>query len=194
MLALALARNMNDLSGEAHDSIGWEAAFFAVFGGKVTFHKTGTNCATGCWGERVEQNFINVYNNMGNLSSLVRGSARITNGELWAVHELGHDFEAQLSRARNNVWGPARTTLERSTVPSGQGFAGDFPGWRQSNSLDFGEQLADSIVGWGYGRWEIGPTGRITDEGLARQAFMRQHMSLWVSEITGVGLCGGGCR
>jgi hypothetical protein len=34
----------------------------------------------------------------------------------------------------------------------------------------------------------------MTDEGQARQAFMQQYMSLWVSEMTGVGLCGGGCR
>jgi RHS repeat-associated protein len=194
MLAQALARTMNDLSGGAYDTIGWEDAFFAVFGGKVTFHKTGTDCASGCWGERVGQNLINVYNNMGNLSSLVRGSARITNGELWAVHELGHDFEAQLSRARGNVWGPARTALRQSNVPSERGFAGPFGTWRRSDSPDFGEQFADSVVGWTYNRWAVGNDGQITGAGLARQDFMRQQMSLWVSEMTGVGLCGGGCR
>jgi hypothetical protein len=26
------------------------------------------------------------------------------------------------------------------------------------------------------------------------QAFMQQQMSLWVSEMTGAGVCGGGCR
>jgi RHS repeat-associated protein len=48
MLALALARAMNDLAGGAYDTIGWEVAFFAVFGGQVTFNKTGGACG-GDW-------------------------------------------------------------------------------------------------------------------------------------------------
>jgi hypothetical protein len=69
---------------------GWNLSasdvFLLVYGGSVNFHKTGTACAIGCWGETFLRDGnvheIEVYTN----ADLVAGDAR------WAIHEFGHAF------------------------------------------------------------------------------------------------------
>jgi len=73
------------------------------------------------------------------------------------THELGHGIDQRGGRAaRTNlaaVWD--NENLRRANG----GFAGDFPGWQQSEGEGEGEVFADMFLGWTYNRWERSETG-----------------------------------
>lgn len=157
-------------------------AFMAVYGGSVTFYKTGTECAEGCYGRWSGNNTINVYDDI-----YKNGISRIpgeNTGAKWAVHELGHGFEAKV----NTILG---TNHIRNNLPTNianrDGFAGPFPGWQQSKcTIDCnGEIFADMFIGWAYGQWETNPfTGALTNDATLKADFMTTNMSVWIDSAT----------
>lgn len=169
--------------GGSYERISARAAFLSVYGGSVTFYKTGTACGgDGCYGMYVGDNTINVFTDIYNNSGASQIPSASTGGR-WAVHELGHVFEAQVNNvvgvdeyARNRL-GAATSIARRGADPIAEpnsGFAGPVYGWQQSPIAPFGEELADMYIGWTYGQWGN------TAQGAARNAFMVQHMAFWV--------------
>ena len=164
--------------------------FLALYNGQITFHKTGTDgCPTKvCYGEWAGNNRINVYTDIyekdaqGNLTN----NSKIPKewaGARWAVHELGHGFEAKV----NNVLGAyhVRNNLPEN-VANREGFAGDYPGWQQSTcSINCnGEIFADMFVGWVYQQWKKNPgTGMLTDAAQAKADHMTTNMSVWMDTV-----------
>jgi RHS repeat-associated protein len=192
-LALALAREINRLRfkesrgarglGESdYSPISPREAFLLVFGGSVTFYKTGTFCGStdGCFGENVGNNKINVYRDIydDNGSSRIPGA---NTSNRWAVHELAHALEARINR----VLGDSHVRNEiPNALLNNDGFAGPFPGWRQSRTNDSWEIFADMVVGWTYGEWETNPqTGLLTDEAGIKADYMTTNMSTWIDAV-----------
>ncbi len=160
-------------------------AFLAVYGGSVTFYKTGTNgCGTQtCYGEWAGNNTINVYTDIYDAS----GNSNIPDldtSNRWAVHELGHGFEAHV----NDVLGTEhiRNHQMPDEISNRNGFAGPYPGWQQSTcTIDCnGEIFADMFVGWTYGQWEVNPfTGALTIDASLKANFMSTNMSGWIDAV-----------
>ncbi|MBX3060204.1 MAG: hypothetical protein KF770_27420 [Anaerolineae bacterium] len=156
--------------------------FKAVYGGAVTFHKTGTDGCPDkvCYGEWVGNNKINVYTDIYDKD----GNSKIPGewaGPRWAAHELGHGFEAKVNdilgveHIRNNL--PA-------DVANRDGFAGPHPGWQQ-NECEIacnGEIYADMFVGWTYNRWEV-RDGALTDPAILKANHMTTNMSVWIDIV-----------
>jgi RHS repeat-associated protein len=134
-------------------------AFLAAYGGAVTFNKTGTACATGCWGERTG-GVINVYTQAddGVNFDITTESDGIMVGQLWAVHELGHAFNAARVNATNGSVNP----YDDLDVAFGQG--GElsvynlirrngmepYPWQQHDNSDETNEVFADYFLNWTY--------------------------------------------
>jgi hypothetical protein len=153
----------------------------STYGGSVTFYKTGTSCAEGCYGRWSGQNnTINVYNDI-----YKNGVSRIPDentGARWAVHELGHGFEGKV----NNVLGTnhIRTNLP-ADLANRDGFAGPAYGWQQSKcSIDCnGEIFADMFIGAIYGQWEM-DAGRFTPAAKLKSNYMTTNMSTWIGVVS----------
>jgi hypothetical protein len=156
--------------------------FRAVYGGTVTFHKTGTDGCPDkvCYGEWVGNNKINVYTDIYDKD----GNSKIPSewaGSRWAAHELGHGFEAKVNHIlgvehiRNNL--PA-------DIANRNGFAGPHPGWQQSTcTIDCnGEIYADMFVGWTYNRWEM-DAGILTNAAELKANYMTTNMAVWIDIV-----------
>ncbi len=181
--AQAMARRL----GEPLELISAQDAFLLVYGGSVTYYKTGTACGgDGCYGEAQDERLIHVYTDAG--SNIPNDST----GKRWAVHELGHAFEIRVNNGAKaagltTVCCYARNSLGRDTTiirrdlnvnvgeSPNHGFAGPAYGWQQSPVASTGEELADMYLGWVFGQWEA------STQGDARSSFMTNHMSGWIS-------------
>ncbi|MBL1128411.1 MAG: hypothetical protein HND44_07905 [Chloroflexi bacterium] len=154
--------------------------FKAVYGGAVTFHKTGTDGCPDkvCYGEWVGNNKINVYTDVYDKNDNSKIPSEWA-GPRWAVHELGHGFEAKV----NDILGIEHV---RNNLPvdfaNRDGFAGDYPGWQQNDCevACNGEIYADMFVGWTYNRWD---TGEYFPEGQAKANYMTTNMAVWIDIV-----------
>jgi RHS repeat-associated protein len=163
------------------------SAFLEVYGGSVTFHKTGQSCtaatgATSCLAQVQTSRMVHVYTNIYDSN----GNSRIpgpNTSDRWAVHELGHAFESRVN-GRIGTWGHVRSQLPDNTL-NRNGFASGFPGWQQSRENTRGEIFADMFVGWSYGQWETNPfTGALTNDAALKADFMTTNMSVWIDSAT----------
>jgi RHS repeat-associated protein len=182
--AWAVARALYEAGGGQFSSP--REAFLTIYGGTITFNKTGTECAEGCYGRwSGSNNTINVYNNSYDKNEAGEydfSKSLITSpstGHRWAVHELGHGFEAKV----NNVLGSndIRDNLP-AHLANRDGFAGPAYGWQQSEcAIDCnGEIFADMFLGWTYGQWD---TGDYVQAGQAKANFMANTMSTRINLI-----------
>ncbi|GIK58710.1 MAG: hypothetical protein BroJett015_43730 [Chloroflexota bacterium] len=158
---------------DAYRPVTARQAFLSVYGGPVTFIRKSSECAEDCFGRTISAQEIWVYSNATSVS------------DRFIVHELGHAFENALEAIVG--YKPPRTLLAAvqandSNFPNrfvtGQdppyGFAGNFPGWQQSQQADAYEEYADMYIGWTYNTWAANDAGR------ARASFMSNNMPLWV--------------
>ncbi len=170
-------------------------AFLSVYGGSVTFYKTGTSSSQGAMGEAVGSNTIHVYNHSTAITAP-------TAGGMWAAHELGHAFNAA-TRQSGEFWGQGYIDLAQQGVWVGEArIAGNLIpesysnndnyirtsyGYRdglitenggpyqQNNSPFVEEDFADMFSNWAYNSFASG------NEGDARYGFMDNHMANWIS-------------
>lgn len=158
---------------DSYKPISARTAFLDVYGGAVKFIRKSFGCAEECFGRTISAREIWVYQNGA------------VNDTRFIVHELGHAFENALQEIVGHK--PPRATLANiqsndSTFPNrfvaGQaspyGFAGQFPGWQQSQQADAYEEFADMYIGWTFNKWDEGSAGR------QRANFMSHYMPLWV--------------
>lgn len=150
------------------------AGFIGVYGGTVTFQKTGQSCAEAfgndtytCYGSS-HGNTINIYTN---------AEGHIVDNPRFLIHELGHSFERAVGDSI-----PSNAIIESSDdINNRGGFAGDFPGWQQSTDDSAGEIFADMFIGWVYNQWEVDPfTGALTNDAELKANFMTTNMSIWI--------------
>ena len=172
-----------------------QEAFLAVFGGQVTFHKTGTTSDKEAMGEAVRKGFINVYDH----DTALTGE---TTGSMWAAHELGHAFNIA-TKQEGEFWGQGYIDLAQEGVWVGkdriagniypQSYSDDDyyirtadgyrPGlysrnggpYQQNNISAAGEDFADMFMNWSFNSFAH------DDYGTARYSFMDDHMSTWIS-------------
>lgn len=160
-------------------------AFIMVYGGPVTFNKTGESYSTGCWGYTQDRDTIDVYTNSDIRDSLSESSYH------WAVHELGHAFVHAVGIKSTEPSNPVKilqTAIDSDPFlgrpPDGQlwGFAGGFSDWQNSQVDTAAEVLADMYTGWVYNSWEVDDTAAdgLADAGRNRKNFMDTHMSDWI--------------
>ncbi|MGB4950181.1 MAG: RHS repeat-associated core domain-containing protein [Rhizobiaceae bacterium] len=181
---LAILKGANDVDSALKER---NSSFFEVYGGTVTFHKTGTDGCPDkvCYGEWAGNNQINVYTDIYNKDD--QGNFTTSKipaewaGHRWAVHELGHGFEAHVNTALGDT-NHIRDNLP-ANVANREGFAGSFPGWQQSECAIAcnGEIFADMFVGAIYGQWD---TGEYLSEGIAKANYMTTNMSTWISAVS----------
>jgi RHS repeat-associated protein len=157
-------------------------AFIYTYGGSVNFHKTGTACASGCWGETFLRagnvHEIEVYTD----ANLAGGDAR------WAVHELGHAFVntgrgnpiTMLDHYQATVAGFPNRPLTPNDPLGTWGFAGPRWDWQRSDQGRTSEEFADMYLGWVYNQWEPGDGGGWSDLGQMRADFMNSLMTTWL--------------
>lgn len=158
-------------------------AFLLVYGGPVNFRKTGTACASGCWGETFlrdgRHHEIEVYTN----ADLAAGDAR------WAVHELGHAFVntgrgkpiSTLDHYQATVAGFPNKPLTPNNPDGKWGFAGPRWGWQRSDQGKTSEEFADMYLGWVYNQWEQNSRGDgWSPQGKMRADFMNSLMPTWL--------------
>jgi hypothetical protein len=168
---------------------GWnvtaDQAFLLIYGGSVNFHKTGTACATQCWGETFLRagnvHEIEVYTN----ANLAGGDAR------WGVHELGHAFvnsvagRASPVRSLEQFQALVPSFPNRPVTPNNPdgrwGFAGPRYGWQRSDQGRASEEFADMYLGWVYNQWEPGVNGGWSGAGKMRASYMDFFMPMWVN-------------
>ena len=157
-------------------------AFLLIYGGSVNFRKTGTACASGCWGEtffRGGVHEIEVYTD----ADLAAGDAR------WAVHELGYAFVntgrghpvSTLARYQNLMEGFPDRPITPNDRNGTWGYAGTRWGWQRSDQGKPSEEFADMYLGWVYNQWKVGRNGSWTDAGQMRARFMNSYMPMWVN-------------
>lgn len=201
-VAQALARSMNAASyREARElaritgtpfeytPISPRDAFFATYGGPITFYKTGTACTTGCWGERVGavqgigDHVINTYTQAYDGTNLDITSVYQdgqNHGEFWAVHELGHAFNASVVNATN---ADPYHSLEVAFGQNGtlNGYALDpragmnpHPWQQHANSNETNEIFADYFLNWAYNSFTDNPAGRV------QYGWMNRFIPTWV--------------
>ncbi|MCB9422625.1 MAG: RHS repeat-associated core domain-containing protein [Ardenticatenaceae bacterium] len=197
-LANALARTINNnrwgaakLGVGTYSRISSADAFFAVYGGPVTFYKTGTACAKGCWGERVGavwgigesviNTYTQAYDGQGfDITSAYQDGRNY--GELWAVHELGHAFNAARSNATDSKVNPYND-LDIAFGEHGalNGYAlnprdgmNPFPWQQHPGSNATNEVFADYFLNWTYNSFLDNDPGR------AQYSWMNRHMPNWV--------------
>lgn len=168
-------------------------AFLAVYGGTVTFHKTGIEAST--LGEAVGKRkiLVNIQEDGGTITG--EGS-----GTLWAAHELGHLFNNNLSPnrtqpkythgqglidlAQEGVW--VGTNKISGAVSSsswlGDYKRGDFRGYQsntfpyiQNDDLSASEDFADMFSNYVHNSFAVNDYGR------ARYDFMDSHMRGWIA-------------
>lgn len=163
-------------------------AFFATYGGQVTFYKDDVACAEDCFGQ------YDWIGEEGTAGIRVYTNANITwegAGHRWAVHEMGHFFEARVNgylgnnHIRNRLGN--HDAITRRGVDNDvrlYGFADFRYGWQQSPQATTGEEFADMFLGWTYNRWET-RNGVVVGQGVQRSAFMEMNMSLWVTVAAG---------
>lgn len=185
MRARSLARSINDAYNL---TIPDAEAFLSAHNGPVTFNKTGTSCESAngatCWGKTFG-NRIDIYTNAYSENEIGELVPRFIDNHKFPLHELGHTFESSV----NSVLGPnyIRNTLTndpiiRNTDPGDlNGFAGRYPGWRQSPENTAGELFADMTIGFDYNQWATYPTGTLTAMGAARSNFMQTYMPIWAA-------------
>ena len=167
-----------------HWNLSGEEAFMFVYGGSVTFNRTGGSCkdddrnTIGVCGARTEgRNLITVYTD----------ADAITHKSHWARHELGHAFVYAVGKSgtvtrltqaiTNNPY------LGREADPAlDYGFASTQispRSWQQS-TLEAGtahsEIWADMYLGWTSNAWATNRDGSFTARGQARSNFMNSAM------------------
>ncbi len=187
----ALARTIN----AAHPSwnLSPEEAFLLVYGGSVTFTKTGQSCLvatgySGCWGRSTGKNSVEVFTDIVDAG----GVNRLVGDVHWAVHELGHSFVSAVGKFSLRTGGPSYTLPSLLEAiqglgigfpdrPSGSektetwGFAGGRWEWQRSSSGLASEEFADMYLGWVYNQWETN-AGVMTESGSMRSDFMNGAM------------------
>ena len=104
-------------------------------------------------------------------------------GHRWAVHELGHGFEAHVNTALNDD-NHIRDSLP-ANVANRDGFAGPAYDWQQSECAIAcnGEIFADMFVGAIYGQWEM-DAGRFTPAAKLKSNYMTTNMSTWIGVVS----------
>jgi len=161
--------------------------FLTVAGGQVPFSRVSDGDIPGMWAASNQDGWVQGSNLpawfraaclAGNIcydaSVFTRGTTAFndvgghTQLELNAVHELTHWIDHRGGR-------DARAHLADSwdIVPlqrNAGGWAGNFPGWQQSNDPGEGEVFADMGVGWTYGNWAG------DSHGAARSRYMEANM------------------
>ena len=163
-------------------------AFLYYYGGIVTFFKTNTDPYPNDtrYGEWVGNRTVDVYTDIYEVNNDIRGQSkipRVATGSRWAIHELGHGFEARL----NDTVGKSyyiRNNIMPDEIANRDGFAGPFgEGWQQSQcTIDCnGEIFADMFIGWNYNRWDTTDEFRVDAE--AKASFMNNHMATWISMV-----------
>jgi RHS repeat-associated protein len=129
---------------------------------------------------------------------MIREDVNIAGNTRLLIHELGHTFEGRVNVRLRTRPGetPVRDTLRDDTtilrrIPENTigddrhyGFAGPFPVWQHSEQATTGEEFADMMIGWVYGRWAM-EDGVLTPQGEARSDFMQRHMPEWVLVAAG---------
>ena len=179
--AWQVARSLYEAGGGQFSSP--RDAYLSVYGGPVTFYKTGQSCAeatghTSCYAQAQSSRMIHVYTNIydNNGNSRIPGP---NTSDRWAVHELGHAFE---NRVNGKIaWGHVRSQLPDNTN-NRNGFAGDFPGWQQSEYDTRGEIFADMFIGWSYGQWSNDAEQRVF--AALKADFMATNMPVWIGIAT----------
>jgi hypothetical protein len=188
--AWQVAKTLYGASGNQFTSP--RAAFLAVYGGTVTFNKTGTSSAEGAMGEAKSENLINVYIHDVSITSSIAGS-------MWAAHELGHAFNYALSPNETEPkysHGQGLIDLAQkgirvndiliSGASSSTSWLGDyvrdFRGYEsgtypyiQNPEHSASEDFADMFSNYVYNSFAT------NDYGIARYDFMSNHMSGWIA-------------
>jgi RHS repeat-associated protein len=171
-------------------------SFFAVYGSAVTFEKRNSDGPLG-WANKANHVYVNIHD----------GGSKITDsttGSMWAVHELGHAFNYELSPnttdnltygqgiidlALDGVW-VGRDRIAGNTTSS---YANDNlyvrtsdgyrPGtysrdggpYQQNSTSAVAEDYADMFMNWTYNSFASDVYGD------ARYEFMNNHMSAWIN-------------
>ncbi len=148
-------------------------AFQAVYG-DVTFRRIEGNPIDG-WAE-THLDWVGNGCNMGEIcydTSMFDSAPNLGLLSQNVAHELGHGIDQRGGRwARTNLAGVWDTEgLRRADG----GFAGDFPGWQQSDSSTEGEVWADMFLGWTYNTWGPG------DPGARRSQYMEEIMPVAIA-------------
>jgi hypothetical protein len=166
-------------------------AFFAVYGGAVTFEKWYSEGSLG-WANKENHVYVNIH----------KGSADITGpkaGPMWAAHELGHAFNYELAPNQtepNYTHGQGLIDLAQQGVGvNGVPISGatsrtswlgdytrDFRGYQsntfphiQNPAANASEDFADMFFNYAYNSFTSDVYGR------ERYNFMSNHMSGWIA-------------
>ncbi len=199
----ALARTIN--AANPSWNLSPEEAFLLVYGGSVTFTKTGQSCLaatgySGCWGRSTGKNSVEVFTDIVDAN----GVNHLVGDVHWAVHELGHSFVSVVGSFSLRTGGPSFTLpsflefvqglgigfpdrLPGSDKLTKSGFAGGRWEWQRSSSGKASEEFADMYLGWVYGQWEtMGTAGTpLTEAGSMRSDFMNTVMPFTVDLAIG---------
>jgi RHS repeat-associated protein len=168
-------------------------AYLSVYGGSVTFYKTGTGSSAGAMGEAKSKNLIHVYHHSTAITSASAGT-------FWVAHELGHAFNyalvpnqtepnynhgqgvIDLAQKGVRVNGALISGATSSTSWLGNYTRGDFEGYQNSSpphiqnpAYSASEDFADMFSNYVHNSFAVGNAGQ------ARYDFMANHMSSWIA-------------
>lgn len=176
-------------------------AFLAVYGGAVTFHKTGLSAPN--LGEATGRNRVLVNEVAGG------GITGAGAGAMWAAHEMGHALNYALlpngvddlnygaglvSLALEGIFVDGQrvagnttrsyannNTYVRNSAGYKLGPGGETTPYRQNTSVSASEDFADMFMNYVFGSFADNAYGA------ARSSFMDSHMSAWISLATSTG-------
>ncbi len=200
----ALARTIN--AANPSWNLSPEEAFLLVYGGSVTFTKTGQSCLvatgySGCWGRSTGKNSVEVFTDIVDAD----GVNRLVGDVHWAVHELGHSFVSAVGKfsfSSRDLFGGTSFTLpsllefvqsfgngfpdrlDGSDKLARSGFAGGRWEWQRTSSGLASEEFADMYLGWVYNQWET-EAGGLSVAGQRRSDFMSLVMPYTVDLAIG---------
>jgi RHS repeat-associated protein len=189
--AWQVARSLYEAGGGQFSSP--RDAYLSVYGGSVTFYKTGTGSSAGAMGEAKSKNLIHVYHHSTAITSASAGT-------FWVAHELGHAFNyalvpnqtepnynhgqgvIDLAQKGVRVNGALISGATSSTSWLGNYTRGDFEGYQNSSpphiqnpAYSASEDFADMFSNYVHNSFAVGNAGQ------ARYDFMANHMSSWIA-------------